>query len=157
MPGLTNKQRVFVEEYLKCWNATEAARRAGYKHPNVRGPENVVKRSIQAKIAERLAEKAMDADEVLARLGDQARGDLGDFLDLDDKGVRINLGKSPGKTHLIKKVRETEHGLAIELYDAQSALEKLGRALGLFVDRKKVEHEGEVKHVVKVIRPPADE
>lgn len=28
---LTPKQQRFVSEYLKCWNATEAARKAGYK------------------------------------------------------------------------------------------------------------------------------
>ena len=77
MTRLTNKQKVFVEEYLQCWNATEAARRAGYKHPNSRGPENVVKRSIQAKIVERLAEKAMAADEVLEQLAARGKGGIG--------------------------------------------------------------------------------
>lgn len=28
---LTRRQKVFIEEYLTCWNASEAARRAGYK------------------------------------------------------------------------------------------------------------------------------
>lgn len=31
--GLTHKRRVFIEEYLTCWNGAEAARRAGYKFP----------------------------------------------------------------------------------------------------------------------------
>ena len=31
--GLTYKRKVFVEEYLKCWNGAEAARRAGYAYP----------------------------------------------------------------------------------------------------------------------------
>ncbi len=30
MSNLTNKQRVFVELYLTLWNATEAAKQAGY-------------------------------------------------------------------------------------------------------------------------------
>jgi len=40
---LTPKQQSFIDEYLACGNATEAARRAGYKHPNKQGPENLVK------------------------------------------------------------------------------------------------------------------
>ena len=35
--GLTNRRKIFVEEYLKTWNASEAARRAGYKHPGSQG------------------------------------------------------------------------------------------------------------------------
>lgn len=35
--ALNRKRRVFIEEYLKCWNATEAARVAGYKHPDRQG------------------------------------------------------------------------------------------------------------------------
>ena len=29
MATLTRKQKVFIEEYLQCWNGAEAARRAG--------------------------------------------------------------------------------------------------------------------------------
>lgn len=34
-----------------CGNATEAARQAGYKYPNVAGAENIVKHSIQAALS----------------------------------------------------------------------------------------------------------
>lgn len=42
---LTNKQRAFINYYLgeSKMNATDAARRAGYKHPNKQGPDNLVK------------------------------------------------------------------------------------------------------------------
>lgn len=80
--GLTNKRRVFVEEYLKCWNATEAARRAGYGSPNNQGPRLLVNASIQQAIKERLSALQMDADEILAGLTEQARGNLGDFFKL---------------------------------------------------------------------------
>ena len=72
---LTDKQRVFVEHYLACWNAAEAARRAGYSADSTRsiGSENLTKPDIRAAIARRLAELAMGADEVLARLSDLAR------------------------------------------------------------------------------------
>jgi phage terminase small subunit len=50
---LTPRQQAFVEHYAACGNATEAARRAGYKQPNPQGAENLAKPSIQAAIAER--------------------------------------------------------------------------------------------------------
>ena len=43
--GLTDKQRAFVSQYLICWNASEAARRAGYsvKSAYSIGSENLTK------------------------------------------------------------------------------------------------------------------
>ena len=91
----------------------------------------------------------MSADEALAILADQARSDLGDFIDIESMFFRINLEKAQeaGKTHLIKKIKdkvvmtsnqdgeETEtHSLEIELYDAQSALDKVLRVAGKYKD-----------------------
>lgn len=78
--ALNDKQRVFVEEYLRCWNATEAARRAEYANPNKQGPRLLVKDGICNAIKARIDEKAMSADEVLVRLAEQARADLSVFF-----------------------------------------------------------------------------
>ncbi len=45
---MTQKQQAFVEHYAACGNATKAAELAGYAKPNVEGPKNLVKPSIQA-------------------------------------------------------------------------------------------------------------
>ena len=50
--GLSPKQQAFVEHYAACGNATEAARRAGYKNPNKVSAENMVKIGIQSVIQE---------------------------------------------------------------------------------------------------------
>lgn len=161
--GLTNKQQAFIEHYLTCWNATEAARRASYAYPNVEGPKNLVKPSIAAIIRQRLAEFKMGADEVLARLSDQARGSLDDFIDVSEPGHgiegatdvieakaiaggwKLNLVKAEqrGKLHLLKKIKSGQWGPEIELYDAQAALALLGRHHKLFTDM--VEHGGKVE------------
>ena len=80
--ALSNKQRVFVEEYLQCWNATEAARRAGYSPKTAYsiGQENLRKPEIAAAVKARINEKTMQADEVLARLSEQGRADIGQFF-----------------------------------------------------------------------------
>lgn len=75
--GLTNKQKLFVDSYLNCWNATQAAKEAGYKGNlatlGVVGHENLKKPKIAEIISIRLKESAMSADEVLMRLAERAR------------------------------------------------------------------------------------
>ena len=56
---MRDRQRVFIEEYLKCWNATKAALAAGYspKTARVIGSENLTKPDILAEIQDRINEK----------------------------------------------------------------------------------------------------
>lgn len=135
--ALSNKQRVFVEEYLACWNATEAARRAGYAHANVQGSQLLANLSIKEAIQARIAEKAMTADEVLLRLADHARSTMADFVN-DAGDLDLRAAKQKGKLHLVKTYAVTDKSERIELYDAQAALVHLGRHHGLFVDRQEV-------------------
>lgn len=149
---LTRKQQVFVDEYLKCWNAAEAARRAGYSEKSAYniGWENVRKPEIKAAIEARLDEVHMSSDEALKLLADMARGDLSDFMDLTPMGFNISLVdededgalKPKPNTKLIKKIKQKTttiigkkatdddkeiHETEIELYDAQAAIEKILR------------------------------
>jgi len=82
----------------------------------------------------------MDADEVLARLADQARGNIADFMNTEVPGGIIDLEKAQelGLTHLIKSISWTKQGVKVELYDAQAALVHIGRHLKLFTDRVEV-------------------
>ena len=140
IPRLSYKQRVFVEQYLKCWNATEAARLAGYKHSNVQGPRLLVNVGIQAAIEARLADLTMSANEVLVRLADQARSSMADFVYVTKDGqIKISLANA-AKLHLIRKISLTaEGGLQIELYDAQDALKLIGQHHKLFTQKHEVE------------------
>jgi len=47
--------------------------------------------------------------------------------------------------------------LQIELYDAQAALEKLGKALGVLRENVNLSHEGPVEITTRVIRKRTDE
>lgn len=155
--GLSNKQRAFIEEYLTCWNATEAARRAGYNGDDnslrVIGWKNLTKVAIVARVQERIAEKAMKADEVLARIAEIARGDMDDFVDADSLALDLKKAKQRGQMHLVKKFKVTTtirddnkseaqtqtDTVEFELYDKQTALQTLAKHHGLLVDRLKVE------------------
>ena len=153
--GFTKKQRVFIEEYLQCWNAAEAARRAGYSKRTARtqGSKLLTNVDISAEIENRIAEMAMSADEVLLRLGDMARGDIGEFMDIESMSFNLALEKAKelGLTHLIKKVKqrttitqkkdgdeEENHWIELELHDSQSALVHLGKHHKLFTDKTEI-------------------
>lgn len=159
--ALTAKQRAFVNEYLIDFNATRAAGRAGHK-----GDDNVLavtgyRLLRNAKIAEaiktRLSERALLADEVLMRLGEQARSNIGEFIRFDDNGnplFDLQAASVLGKLPLVKKLKTktrtysepffnheidemdqrdvNETTIEFELYSSQAALELLGKHHGLF-------------------------
>lgn len=144
---MNNRQRAFVDHYLMCWNASEAARRAGYKGAaNVVGPRLLADVSISAAIQARLADLHMSADEVLQRLAEHARGNLAPFMSVDAQGLDLTTDRAQASLNTVKKFKvrkktfhrgelswdevETE----IELYDSQRALELIGRHLALFAD-----------------------
>ena len=144
MAGLSNKRRVFVEEYIRCgWNATEAARRAGYKQPLVQGPRLLGNVRVREAIQARLAEIKMGADEVLVRLAEQARAEYGAYL-CKDGTVDLERMLADGKAHLIKGTKWDRLGnLVVEFYDAHAALVDLGKHLGLFTERVDVTSGGQ--------------
>lgn len=139
------QQQAFVEHYLETWNASEAARRAGYskKTAGQQGHRLLKNVEVRRLIEARLAELSMGPNEVLARLTEMATSSMEDFINPDKLGVRVvdlKRAAERGKMHLVKKVAETQHGLAIELHDQQAALVQLGRFHGLFIDKQ--EHSG---------------
>lgn len=142
---MNERMIAFAEHYLQCWNKTEAARRAGYSAKSAynQGYRLMKNDEISAYLRERLESLQMSADEVLVRLSNQARGNMGDFLQVSEKGaIRIDWKKAEPNLHLVKKFvqKPTEHGMQIEfeLYDAQAALVQLGRFHKLFTDRVEV-------------------
>ncbi len=144
--ALSDKQAIFVEEYLSCFNATHAALKAGYspKSAYAIGHETLKKLEVAEAIKQRLSATVMSADEALMRLAEQARADIGPYID-NTGNLDVRALKSDGKTCLIKKIVRTQRRriakdqteiedttLTVELYDAQAALELIGRHHGLF-------------------------
>ena len=75
--ALTDKRQVFVEEYLRTWNASEAARIAGYAHPGSDG-HRLLKIS---EIAEEIQRNVSERGVVYVRVEDAEavrRGNQGD-------------------------------------------------------------------------------
>ena len=152
--NLTGKQRIWADEYIVTLNETEASRRAGYKGDDnalaVQGHHNLRNPKIMAYVRERLAHHAMSAEEVLVRLTDIGRTDLGDCLN-SMGGIDPLEAKRKGKSHLIKRFKVktttitekdgTEKDIVeteIEMHDPQSALTLLAKYHDL-VNRVKIE------------------
>lgn len=134
--NLTDRQRLFIEKYCRCFNATQAAREAGYSPRTARqiGQQNLSKLVIRAEIERRFAEFGMGKNEVLARLADHARGDMGLFVKVEGGKLVPDLAGAlqRGDMRLVKKIKfDAQGGVTIELYDAQKALITLASVLKL--------------------------
>lgn len=162
---LTRKQKLFVDYYLQSFNATDAARRAGYseKTAYAMGWENLRKPEIKKEVDARLEEVHMSADEALKRLADMARGDIGEFAN-SFGGVDWVEAKQKGLTKLVKKWKvrtvtvqgkgeEADKEIVteeIELHDPQAALDKILRVAGRYRDNLDVTSGGQpIELIVK--------
>lgn len=125
---LTPKQQQFCLEYLKDFNGTQAAIRAGYskKTANEQAARMLANVSIQNYIRETNSaiqkSTIMDVQEIQERLTKVARGDL-------KEDVVVVLGDGEG--HSTAKVVKKQIGAK----DQVRALELLGKANSLFVDK----------------------
>lgn len=130
----STKEQVWLSEYFTCFNATEAARRAGYKWPGRQGAEKKAK--FAAEIQARLDELTMTADEALYHLSMIARADIGDYV--VDSGLDVERMKADGLGFLIKgakrMVTQFDDRLEIEIHDRLSAIDKILRAQGAYKD-----------------------
>ena len=74
--SLSSRQRQFTLEYLQDLNATRAAARAGYRHPNVQGSQLLAKAAVRANIDKELTARSArlkrDADWVIEKLEQEA-------------------------------------------------------------------------------------
>jgi len=80
--ALDARRQLFVDQYLLSWNATRAAIEAGYSARSAysQGSRLLKNDEVQQAIRERMAALTMQADEVLYRLTEHARADIGQFV-----------------------------------------------------------------------------
>ena len=95
---LTPKRERFIVEYLSDLNATKAAERAGYKHPNVQGSQllamPIVSEHIQSELENRSERLRVNSDWVVMRLEAEAI-DLNNAASVRVKALEL-LGKHLG-------------------------------------------------------------
>lgn len=146
---LTLMQREFTIEYLVTGNATEAARIAGYSHPDKAGPRLSKEDKITAVISDFYFGPEMEAREVIRRLAQQARGEWTEYL-RPDGTIDVARMEADGRKYLINGVRPSRCGPAYDFPDQQAALVHIGRHYKLFTDRTELEAEQPIVAVVKM-------
>lgn len=148
---LNDGQRRFVEEYCVDFNASRAARDAGYSEKTAGqiGFELLRNPKISGAIDEYLDAMSMTKGEATRRLTDWGRGNLGLFLVKEGDHFVIDLGSPQAQEnmHLLKKAKQEVkrlHGpegqivevkTEIELHDAKDAVDKIAKARGLYTDK----------------------
>lgn len=148
MNTLNEKQKAFCREYIKDFNATQAAIRAGYseKTANRIASRLLTKVDIQEyvdKLKHEAAVKSRVTPEwILAKLEQIVEMGLGN--EPTDVLVKESYGVGLTQTDSRKMTKA-------DLAAAKSALDLLGRYHGIFTDTTKVEHSGQiVKRIIKV-------
>lgn len=127
---MTLKESLFIEHYLCTFNATDAARKAGYSERTARqqGYENLTKPYIQVYIQEKtstiLEKLGITQEKVIRELARIAFSDIQECL--KGKNELKNLNDiCPETTPAIKNIRITNSGFKIDMHDKFSALNKL--------------------------------
>lgn len=164
---LTDKNRVFVMEYLRDFNATRAAMAAGYNKKTAYsiGWELLRKPEIQAEIKrhkEMLSDEfGLDIRRIIAEYMKIAFTDITDLLEFGQKDVPVMSMFGPVKDEegnpvmktvnyvsfnesreidgtVISEVKQGKDGVSIKLHDKVKALEKLERYVVYMTEEEKL-------------------
>lgn len=146
---MTEKQKIFADEYLIDLNATRAYRKA---YPSVKKDETAAQAGSRmlrnVKVAEYIAERMqarqerteITQDRVLEELAAIAFARATDYAEVKDDQVFIKdtAGLSDNQIKAIAGIKQGKFGIEVKLSDKEKALELLGRHLGMFKDRVEV-------------------
>lgn len=155
---MTEKQKIFADEYLIDLNATRAYRVA---YPNVKKDETAasaatrllrnvnVQEYIDKRMKDREKRTEVTQDRVVQELASIAFAKVTDYVGIRSNGTTsIVVMKSTDdltddQVRAIAGIKEGANGIEIKLNDKEKALELLGRHLGMFKD--KVDVSGKVE------------
>lgn len=158
---LTPKQERFVAEYLVDLNATQAAVRAGYgkKSAHATGYDNLKLPEVAAAIRDAQSQRSertkVTADRVVRELARLAFLDPRRVMTWGPDGVAhrpssdLDADDAACVVEASQTVTEGGGTIRVKLADKVSALQLLGKHLGMFVERMKID--GTVPAVVELV------
>ena len=145
---LTDKQKIFVSEYVVDFNGTRAAIKAGYSKNTARmiANENLtkpyIKEAIQNTIAELNEKCYLSREKIINEIVSIAFDDVSNYIDVKDGNIILKNGDTID-TKNIQEISVDRYGCAkIKMYSRDTALYKLAEYLGLnniAVDEKEIE------------------
>ena len=158
---MTEKQKIFADEYLIDLNATRAYRVA---YPSVKkdetaranGSRMLTNANVARYIAERMEERQkrteITQDRVVQELAAIAFARATDYVEIRSNGtnsvvvIKPTMELSEEQVRAIAGIKEGANGIEIKLNDKEKALELLGRHLGMWNDKINVEGQVEAKN-----------
>lgn len=146
---MTEKQKIFADEYLIDLNATRAYRVA---YPSVKKDETAaaaaarmlrnvkVAAYIQERMQERQKRTEITQDRVLQELAAIAFAKATDYAEIKNECVRTKdtAELDEQQVRALAGIEEGKFGIKVKLNDKEKALELLGRHLGMFKDKVEV-------------------
>ena len=173
--GLNEKQAMFCLEYIKDFNATQAAIRVGYseKTAGSRGASlmqiSAIQEQIAANVAERSKRTKVDADWLLKRLAIEAEADLADLYSEDGGLKPVNQWPKIWRQGLVSSIdshQEYEYiagekvpaGVVqrIRLSDRVKRLEMIGKHVDVSAFSENHNHTGSVSIAIADILESID-
>lgn len=154
---LNKRQKLFIREYIKDYNALAATVRAGYSEISAPYQSYFLMKNKKVQLAIEKWEKFLanrfinTKERVLKEMSILAFSDIQDYLDVDGN-LKIWSELPSQVTRAIKKLKikttkRIEKGtndeiqfkeVEFELYDKKAALDQMGRELGLFKEKKEL-------------------
>jgi phage terminase small subunit len=152
---LTDRQRLFCIYYVKSFNATQSAIKAGYSAhtAHVQGSRLLGNAKVSEEIKRIKSEMTqgifVDAMDVLNKYIKIAFADITDFVEFGSKEVELLAGDKTELSYvdikssddidgsIIQEVKQGREGVSIKLHDKMRALEKLEQYFDLLPDHHK--------------------
>ena len=170
----TPKQQRFIEEYPVDFNGTQAAIRAKYSKKTAgqaatRLLKNVhIQAAIQKRVGKLTAKADVSVERILAELSKIGFANLGDYFRISDEGEPfidlsdITEEQSAALSEIVVEDFTDGRGpnsrdvrrVKIKMLDKCPALDKLGKYLGMFIDRVRVEGELKITKIQRTIVDP---
>ncbi len=143
---MTEKQKIFADEYLIDLNATRAYRKA---YPNCKKDSSAdaaarkllgntrIQKYISARMEERQKRTEVTQDRVLQELAYIAFARVTDYATVRNDVVKIKNTDELTEEQIraISGIKEGKFGIELKLNDKEKALELLGRHLGMWNDK----------------------
>lgn len=157
-PDLTDKQRLFCVLYVKCFNATKAAIKAGYSKDSAMelGHQLLQKPSVRDEITRlkqnRLNREMLDEHDIFQRYMDIAFADITDYVEFGREKVQVMGAFGPVEKEintvrfrestdvdgsLIAEIKQGKDGASIKLSDRLKALNWLADHMGMATPEQK--------------------
>lgn len=181
--NLTDKQRLFVLEYMRDFNITRAAMAAGYskKTAHVVGWETLRNPKVQAEVQRqkemRSTELGLDVQRIIAEYMKIAFADISEYVEFGQKDVPVigiygpvtdDDGKQLMQTvnyvsfkdsseidaTIISEVKQGKDGVSVKLHDKLKAMAALEKYLGFMTEEDRLRVE-KLKGEVKLLEQKA--